>query len=72
MTSLQYYCILGLAEIKTYAQKMQDAQVKKSLQVKNISSGLDGVTSTTQLLQASGDGAVTVETGREFQRRRGD
>ena len=33
MTSLQYYCILGLAEIKTYAQKMQDAQVTKSLQV---------------------------------------
>ena len=36
MTSLQYYCILGLAEIKTllprdYAQKMQDAQVTKSL-----------------------------------------
>ena len=37
MTSLQYHCILGLAEIKTasqrqtYAQKMQDAQVKKSL-----------------------------------------
>ena len=27
MTSLQYYCIPGLAEIKTYAQKMQDAQV---------------------------------------------
>ena len=39
MTSLQYHCILGLTEIKTasqrqnYAQKMQDAQVKKSLQV---------------------------------------
>ena len=32
MTSLQYYCILGLAEIKTYAQKMQDAQVTKSMQ----------------------------------------
>ena len=31
MTSLQYYCIPGLAEIKTYAQKMQDAQVTKSL-----------------------------------------
>ena len=31
MTSLQYYYILGLAEIKTYAQKMQDAQVTKSL-----------------------------------------
>ena len=38
LTSLQYYCILGLAEIKTlhptpqnYAQKMQDAQVTKSL-----------------------------------------
>ena len=31
MTSLQYYCILGLPEIKTYAQKMQDAQVTKSL-----------------------------------------
>ena len=31
--SLQYYCILGLAEIKTYAQKMQDAQVTKSLVV---------------------------------------
>ena len=37
MTSLQYYCILGLDEIKTasqrqnYAQKMQDAQVSKSL-----------------------------------------
>ena len=29
--SLQYYCIPGLAEIKTYAQKMQDAQVTKSL-----------------------------------------
>ena len=25
MTSLPYYCIPGLAEIKTYAQKMQDA-----------------------------------------------
>ena len=31
MTSLQYYCMLGLADIKTYAQKMQDAQVTKSL-----------------------------------------
>ena len=31
MTSLQYYCIPGLAEIKTYTQKMQDAQVTKSL-----------------------------------------
>ena len=31
MTSLQYYCTPGLAEIKTYAQKMQDAQVTKSL-----------------------------------------
>ena len=37
MTSLQYYCILGLAEIKTAsqrqndAQKMQGAQVTKSL-----------------------------------------
>ena len=31
MTSLQNYCIPGLAEIKTYAQKMQDAQVTKSL-----------------------------------------
>ena len=31
MTSLPYYCILGLAEIKNYAQKMQDAQVTKSL-----------------------------------------
>ena len=31
MTSLPYYCIMGLAEIKTYAQKMQDAQVTKSL-----------------------------------------
>ena len=29
--SLQYYCIPGLAKIKTYAQKMQDAQVTKSL-----------------------------------------
>ena len=33
MTSLQYYCIPGLAEIKTYAQKMQDAQVTKSLHI---------------------------------------
>ena len=31
MTCLQYYCIPELAEIKTYAQKMQDAQVTKSL-----------------------------------------
>ena len=31
MTSLPYYCIPGLAETKTYAQKMQDAQVTKSL-----------------------------------------
>ena len=31
MTSLQYYCIPGLAETKTYAQKMQDAQVTESL-----------------------------------------
>ena len=31
ITSLPYYCILGLAEIKTHAQKMQDAQVTKSL-----------------------------------------
>ena len=37
MTSLQYYRILGLAEIKTasqrqnYAQKMQDTQVTKPL-----------------------------------------
>ena len=30
-TSLQYFCIPGLAEIKTYVQKMQDAQVTKSL-----------------------------------------
>ena len=35
MTSLPYYCIPGLAEIKTYAQKMQDAQVTKSLQYYN-------------------------------------
>ena len=33
MTSLPYYCILGLAEIKTYTQKMQDAQVTKSLKL---------------------------------------
>ena len=33
MTGLQYYRIPGLAEIKTYAQKMQDAQVTKSLGV---------------------------------------
>ena len=31
MTSLPYCCIPGLAEIKTYAQKMRDAQVTKSL-----------------------------------------
>ena len=38
MISLQYYCILGLAEIKTLhprdkimSKKMQDAQVTKSL-----------------------------------------
>ena len=31
MTSLQLYCIPGLAEIKTYVQKMQDVQVTKSL-----------------------------------------
>ena len=38
MTSLQYYCILGLAEVKNLAsqrqndaKKMQDAQVTKSL-----------------------------------------
>ena len=31
MQRQQYYCIPGLAEIKTYAQKMQDAQVTKSL-----------------------------------------
>ena len=31
MESLQHFCIPGLAEIKTYAQKMQDAQVTKSL-----------------------------------------
>ena len=36
MASLQYYCILGLAEIKTYAQKMQDAQVTKSLYVATV------------------------------------
>ena len=34
MTSLQFYCIPGLAGIKTYAQKMQDAQVTKSLHVR--------------------------------------
>ena len=33
MTSLQYYCIPGLAEIKTYVQKMQDAQVTQSLSI---------------------------------------
>ena len=32
MTSLQLYCIPGLAEIKTYVQKMQDVQVTKSLE----------------------------------------
>ena len=37
MTSLQYYCIPGLAEIKTYAQKMQDAQVTKSLHQQSFS-----------------------------------
>ena len=31
MTSLPNYCIPGLAGMKTYAQKMQDAQVTKSL-----------------------------------------
>ena len=33
MTSLQYYCILGLAasQRQNYAQKMQDAPVTKSL-----------------------------------------
>ena len=31
MTSLQYFCIPGLAEIKIYAQKMQVVQVTKSL-----------------------------------------
>ena len=36
MASLQNYCIPGLAEIKTYAQKMQDAQVTKSLHVQNF------------------------------------
>ena len=35
MTSLQYFCIPGLAEIKTYAQKMQDAQVTKSLHMQS-------------------------------------
>ena len=37
MKSLQYYyyCIPGLTEIKTYVQKMQDAQVTKSLKFKN-------------------------------------
>ena len=38
MTSLQYYCILGLADFasqrQNYAQKMQDAQVAKSLMFK--------------------------------------
>ena len=33
MTSLPYYCIPGLAEIKIYAQKMQDTQITKSLSV---------------------------------------
>ena len=40
MVSLQYHCILGLVEIKktfesqrqNYEEKMQDAQVKKSLE----------------------------------------
>ena len=38
MTSLPYFCIPGLAEIKTYVQKMQDVQVTKSLvcEIKNI------------------------------------
>ena len=40
MTSLQYHCILGLAEIKTLHPgdklKMQDAQVKKSLLTLNL------------------------------------
>ena len=36
MTSLQYYCITGLTEIKTYAQKMQDAQVTKSLHYRSL------------------------------------
>ena len=40
MTSLQYYCIQGLAEIKSYAQKMQDAQVTKSLHVNMITAVL--------------------------------
>ena len=31
MSSLQNYCIPGLTEIKTYAKKMHDAQVTKSL-----------------------------------------
>ena len=42
MTSLQYYCMLGLTEIKTLhpqrqndVQKMQDAQVTKSLLYSN-------------------------------------
>ena len=40
MTSLPYYCIQGLAEIKTHAQKMQDAQVTltKSLKMDFFSS----------------------------------
>ena len=39
MTSLPYYCTpdsLGLAEIKTYAQKMQDARVTKSLCITSV------------------------------------
>ena len=42
MKSLQYYCIPGLAEIKTYVQKMQDAQVTKSLKLKNRLLLMDG------------------------------
>ena len=41
MTSLPYYCIPGLAEIKTYAQKMQDAQVTKSLQMSKQNHNLE-------------------------------
>ena len=36
MTILQYLCIPGLTEIKTNAQKMQDAQVTKSLNILNF------------------------------------
>ena len=36
MTSLPNNCIPGLAEIKTYVQKMQDARVTKSLHVDNV------------------------------------